>query len=190
MRGPNVFAGYWQADDATAAAKVDGWLRTGDLGRIDEEGNIYLTGRSKYIIVLDSGEKVHPDELEECYGESPLIQDICVVPSVKRKAQVAAIIYPNVDAIKARLEERGQAPGEATVRSAVQEELDTLAQQLAPHKRIAELMLADTPLPKTALQDVARGQVKDSYSFDVKRWLESAAGGILPAPPAEEPAAE
>jgi long-chain acyl-CoA synthetase len=190
VRGPNVFAGYWQADEATAAAKVGGWLRTGDLGRIDEEGNVWITGRSKYIIVLDSGEKVVPDELEERYGESPLVQDICVVPSVKRRAQVAAIIYPNVDAIKARLEERGQALNEGTVRSTVQEELDTLAQQLAPHKRIAELILTDAPLPKTALQDVARGQVKDSYSFDAKRWLESAAGGVLPAPPAEDPATE
>jgi long-chain acyl-CoA synthetase len=180
VRGPNVFAGYWKAEEATNAAKVGGWLRTGDLGRIDEEGNIWITGRSKYIIVLDSGEKVVPDELEEHYRESEFIQDICVVPSHNRKAQVGSIVYPNLDAIRSRLSEQNQPVSEAAVRSLIQAELDRIAGELAPHKRIMDLVLTDTPLPKTALQDVARGQIKDSYSFDVKRWQES--GGLAPPP--------
>ena len=60
IRGDNVFMGYWDAPVETAEAIQDGWLRTGDLARIDNDGNIYLTGRSKYVIVLDSGEKVIP----------------------------------------------------------------------------------------------------------------------------------
>jgi long-chain acyl-CoA synthetase len=189
VRGPNVFAGYWKAEEATNAAKVGGWLRTGDLGRIDEEGNIWITGRSKYIIVLDSGEKVVPDELEEHYVGSEFIQDICVVPSHNRKAQVGAIVYPNVDAVRTRLSDQKQPVTEAAVRSVVQEELERLAQELAPHKRIMDVTLTDAGLPKTALQDIARGQIKDSYSFDVKRWQES--GGLAPAPaspPAEQQA--
>ena len=72
VRGPNVFMGYWDAPRSDPEAPRHGWLRTGDLGRIDREGNIYLTGRSKYIIVLESGEKVHPDELEANLRQSPL----------------------------------------------------------------------------------------------------------------------
>jgi long-chain acyl-CoA synthetase len=185
VRGPNVFAGYWKAPEATASAKVGGWLRTGDLGRIDEEGNIWITGRSKYIIVLDSGEKVVPDELEDHYRQSDVVQDICVVPSHNRKAQVGAIVYPNVDITRAQLAEKSQPVSEANVRSAVLQELERIAQELAPHKRIMDLVLTDAPLPKTALQDVARGQIKESYSFDVKRWQESA-GAPIAAPPSEE----
>ena len=64
-RGDNITPGYWQSEEATRAQKVGEWLRTGDVGHLDDEGNIWITGRSKYVIVLDSGEKVHPDEVEE-----------------------------------------------------------------------------------------------------------------------------
>lgn len=184
VRGPNVFAGYWQAPEATAEAKLGEWLRTGDLGRIDEEGNIWITGRSKYVIVLDSGEKVVPDELEERFRESELLQDVCVVPRKARgKTLVGAIIYPNLEAARALL--GGEELTEASVRALVQRELEAHAKQLAPHKRVSEIILTDTPLPKTALQDVARGRLAESYTFDVKRWLES--WSEQPAPPGATP---
>ncbi|MGB2695056.1 MAG: AMP-binding protein [Dehalococcoidia bacterium] len=180
VRGPNVFAGYWQAPEETGAAKVGEWLRTGDLGRIDDEGNIWITGRSKYVIVLDSGEKVVPDELEERFRGSELLQDVCVVPRQNRdKTQVGAIVSPNLEAARALV--NGAELTEQTVRALVQKELDAQAKELAPHKRVSELILTDTPLPKTALQDVARGRIEDSYSFDVKRWQELA---LAPEPEA------
>ena len=151
------------------------WLRTGDLARFDEEGNIYITGRSKYVIVLDSGEKVVPDELEERIGEIAIAEDICVLSTQNRnKTQVGAIIYPNVEAMLAHLADRGDEVQEATIRAAIQQELDDLAKKMAPHKRVSELMLSDRPLPKTALRDIARGSVAKPESFDVERWKTSA----------------
>ena len=151
------------------------WLRPGDLARIDEEGNIYITGRSKYVIVLDSGEKVVPDELEERIGEMDIVEDVCVLPTEHRnKTQVGAIIYPNVEAMLAQLADRGDEVQEATIRAAVQQELDELAKNMAPHKRVSELMLSDRPLPKTALRDLARGLVTKPDSVDVERWKTSA----------------
>ncbi len=185
VRGPNVFAGYWQAADETAAAKAGGWLRTGDLGRIDEEGNIWITGRSKYVIVLDSGEKVVPDELEELFGSSELIQDTCVMGRRNRnKTKVGIVIYPSVDVAQARLKERALPVTEASLWALVQEELEAFMRELAPYKRVSEIVLTDTPLPKTAgLQKVIREQMRESYSFDLKRWLQSAAAPAAPSAP-------
>ena len=107
-RGPNVMQGYWKAEAETKAAMIDDWFRTGDVGRIDRQGYVYITGRSKYVIVLDSGEKVHPDEVEESIGRSPLIEDVCVVSRKERdKTQMWAIVYPNVAAVSERLATAG-----------------------------------------------------------------------------------
>ena len=191
VRGPNVFPGYWQSPDDTAAAKAGEWLRTGDLGRIDEEGNIWITGRSKYVIVLDSGEKVVPDELEEYLGRSELLGDICVLARRNRdKTQVGAIIYPNPEATLKRMKERGLPANEASVRVLVQEELDRSIRELAPYKRVSDLTLSDEPLPKTAIQKVIRHQLKESYTFDYKRWEGSSADLLAPPPQAQTEATE
>jgi long-chain acyl-CoA synthetase len=181
VRGPNVFRGYWQAEDATHEALVDGWLRTGDLGRIDKDGNIYLTGRSKYIIVLESGEKVHPDELEENLTGSELIEDAVIVPRTERdKTIVAAVIYPNVEAVKEHVAAGEGELDEAALRRLVQGEVDRRGRELAAYKRVARVELVDAPLPKTALRKVARGRVEDAYEFDFQSWLTSESDKTVP----------
>jgi long-chain acyl-CoA synthetase len=94
------------------------WFRTGDLGKLDEEGNIWITGRSKYVIVFDSGEKVIPDELEDRIAEIDTVEDVCIVPRKSRnKTQVGAIVYPNVEAVQQLLSEQGEDATEDSVRS-------------------------------------------------------------------------
>src|SRR5258705_11416920 len=78
-KGPNVMAGYFENPDATSQTIINGWLHTGDLGRIDEEGNLYIVGRKKEMILGPSGENVYPDELEDVYGDSDYIKEITVV---------------------------------------------------------------------------------------------------------------
>jgi long-chain acyl-CoA synthetase len=173
VRGDNVFMGYWDAPQETAEAIQDGWLRTGDLARIDGEGNIYLTGRSKYVIVLDSGEKVIPDELEENLAASLLIEDLCVVGRSSQdgrdRVQVTAVIYPSVEAARA-----AGVSDQASLERLVREDVEHLGHRLAAYKRITRIELTDTPLPKTALRKVARGHLAPSYEFDYDRWLASA----------------
>jgi long-chain acyl-CoA synthetase len=184
-RGPNVFAGYWQSPEETAQAKAGEWLRTGDLGRIDEEGNIWITGRAKYVIVLESGEKVVPDELEEHFQKSELLWDMTVVPRQHRgKTQLSAVVFPHAEITRLRLRERGVEATEASVRKIVQEEMDVLSKELAPYQRISELVLTDTPLPRTAIQKVMRAGLPEAHTFDVARWQQHAPAE--PTAPASE----
>lgn len=188
-RGENITPGYWQAEEETKAIKVGGWLRTGDVGHIDDEGNVWITGRSKYVIVLESGEKVHPDEIEEKIARSPVIEDVVIIGrKVRGKTQVSAVIYPNRDEVLARLD--GAHITEATVRAVVKDEIDANEADVAAYKRTTDFMLTDTPLPKTlGLRKVMRGQVAESYSFDLRHWEQSWSElmAAAAAPAADEP---
>ncbi len=171
-RGDNITQGYWRAPEESAALKVGGWLRTGDIGRIDEDGQVWITGRTKFVIVLDSGEKVHPDEVEEKIERSPLIQDVAVLGRKARgKMQVAAVIYPNREAIVARIGE--EALDADTVRRLVQADIAEQEADVAPYKRTMDVMLTDEPLPRTPIRKVMRGSLRDSYGFDLERWRQS-----------------
>jgi long-chain acyl-CoA synthetase len=195
-RGDNISPGYWKSEEATKASRVGEWFRTGDLGHIDDEGNVWITGRSKFVVVLDSGEKVHPDEIEEKLQRSPLIEDVALIGRrVRGKAQAWAVIYPNRDEVIARL--GSEPPTEDAVRRAVAAEIDTNMRDVAAYKHPTDFMLTDIPLPRTKpLRKIARGQIADSYSFDDKHWEQSwaevtAAAALLAAPDeGDEPAAD
>ncbi len=175
VRGPGVFSGYWNADDQTEAAIQDGWLHTGDLGRIEKDGAIYLTGRSKYIIVLDSGEKIHPEELEEKLTQSKLIEDVCIVGRHRReRIQVTAVLYPSVEETRRRCSAEGISVLEAEIRELINQDIARLSKEMAGYKRVALIELSDQPLPKTPLRKVARGQIAEDYKFSLDRWLDSA----------------
>jgi long-chain acyl-CoA synthetase len=177
-RGPNVMQGYWKAEAETKAAMIDEWFRTGDVGRIDKDGFVYITGRSKYVIVLESGEKVHPDEVEDRLQRSAVVEDVCVVTRKTRdKTQMCAIVYPNYAAARERLAPEDHDIDERALRELVESEVNAQEDTLAPYKRTTRLVLTDAPLPKTALRKVAREQLAEDYTFDVKRWQENASAG-------------
>ena len=180
-RGPNVMSGYWKAEAETKAAMLGDWLRTGDVGRIDRKGNVFITGRSKYVIVLDSGEKVHPDEVEERLQVSPVIEDVCVVTrKVRDRTQMWAVVYPNYLAASQRLSADDHSLEVEALRALVESEIDSAEEALAPYKRTTRCVLTDAPLPKTAMRKVQREQIAEDYSFDVKRWQENATAGLAP----------
>lgn len=177
VRGPNVMHGYYKNEAATREAMLDDWLRTGDVGRIDRHGYVYLTGRAKSVIVLDSGEKVYPDELEERFEASPLARDICVVGRRsgrllgERKMQVCAVVHPDPTTLRDHARDVGERLTPELVRRWVQQEVDRVQADLAPYKRIAEVILTDTPLPRTDLRKVRRGNIREHYSFDLDKLL-------------------
>jgi long-chain acyl-CoA synthetase len=171
VRGHNVFLGYHREPELTREAKLDGWFRTGDLGRIDGEGNVWITGRIKSVIVLESGKKVIPDRIEDLVTPDPLIESICVVPlQVGTKTVVGAVVHPFFDVTNEVCREKGLPVNEDSIRTVLHERLSRLDARLDLHERIGLLVVSDTPLPQTPLGKVARGRVEIPHSFDLERW--------------------
>jgi len=141
-KGPNVMAGYLDDPEATREVLAGGWLRTGDLGRLDEDGHLTLVGRKKDLILDASGKNVYPDELEEIYGASPRIKELSIVglPDGKGHERVACLCVP------AAREDRAK----------VEEHFARISAELPFGKRVKVLHFWDGDLPKTATRKVKR----------------------------------
>src|SRR5437667_4304304 len=151
-RGPNVMLGYFGNEEATREALVDRWLYTGDLGRLDDEGNLYLVGRSKDIIVDTNGKNVYPDEVEEVYQNSPYIKELSVVgypDGIGEK--VACMVVPD--------EEYDIALSRAELRRKIEEHFRDVYVKLPYYKRVKVLHFTDEELPRTATRKVKRREV-------------------------------
>ncbi len=149
-RGPNVMAGYFEDRDATDAAFEDGWLRTGDLGRLEADGSLYLVGRKKDVILDASGRNVYPDELEVIYGEHRSIKELCVVglPDDRGGETVACLCVPEYGA-RSREE----------VRRELEEHFQKQSAQMPFYRRVKVLRLWDGELPRTSTRKVKRSLV-------------------------------
>src|SRR5262249_16661261 len=106
-RGPHVMAGYWKNPQATAETIQDDWLRTGDLGALDADGFLSITGRKKDLLVLSSGKKIVPAQIECLLLSDPSI-DQAVVHGDGRNF-LSALIVPNWTKVRAVLREAGSA---------------------------------------------------------------------------------
>jgi long-chain acyl-CoA synthetase len=106
VRGPHVFAGYWRNDRATAEVMDDGWFRTGDLGELDDEGYLRITGRKKDIIVTAGGKNVAPAALEDQLRAHPLVSQ-CVVVGDQRP-YIGCLVTLDADMLPTWLANRGR----------------------------------------------------------------------------------
>src|SRR5215208_4696177 len=151
-RGPNVMLGYYQNEQATQSAVVGRWLHTGDLGRLDDDGQLYLVGRSKEIIVDTNGKNVYPDEVEELYKDSQYVKELGVVglpDGIGEK--VACLVVPDYDAdISLRRDE---------VQRRVENHFREVSSSLPFYKRVKSLYFTDDELPRTATRKVKRREV-------------------------------
>jgi long-chain acyl-CoA synthetase len=155
-KGPNVMTGYFENPEATAQTLQDGWLHTGDLGRIDEDGNLFIVGRKKEMILGPSGENVYPDELEELYRDCKFIKEISIVglPGEVGQETVAALIVPDYE--QGGDEHR---MSREAVREAIREHVKKVGKTLPLYKRLKVVHLWDHDLPKTASRKVRRRDV-------------------------------
>jgi long-chain acyl-CoA synthetase len=106
VRGENVMAGYWKNENATAEVLRDGWLYTGDLGYMDEDGYLYVLGRAKSLLIADDGEKYSPEQIEEAIaGNSPYIEQVMLYNN--QSPYTAALVVPAKDALRDWLRHAG-----------------------------------------------------------------------------------
>ncbi|MBI4854039.1 MAG: AMP-binding protein [Acidobacteria bacterium] len=153
-RGPNVMLGYYNNEAATKSVLVDKWLHTGDLGHINEDGNLYLMGRSKDIIVDNNGKNIYPDEIEELYGNYEFIKELSVVGLPDGSAErVACLAVPDY--------ERDKNLSRDDVRARIEEHFRQISNPLPFHKRVKTLQFTDIELPRTATRKVKRREVID-----------------------------
>ncbi len=157
VKGDNVMIGYYNNPEENAKAFTeDGWYRTGDIGYMDGDGYIYITGRLKSVIVLENGKNVFPEEIEERLADIPEIGE-CVV--VGRKAEdgetilLTAIVYPSVEIY-------GEAPDKERAYNEINEKILDLNRSLATFKRIKALEIREIPFEKTTSRKIKRHLVK------------------------------
>ncbi|MGD0582048.1 MAG: AMP-binding protein [Bacteroidales bacterium] len=106
IRGGNVMYGYWKNDKATAETIRDGWLYTGDMGYMSEDGFLYVLGRFKSLLIADDGEKFSPEGIEEAFTEQSKYIDQCMLFN-NQKPYTVALVVPNHHSLKIYLEEKG-----------------------------------------------------------------------------------
>ena len=145
VRGSSVMQGYYKMPEETVAALEDGWLKTGDLGYVDEDRFVFLTGRRKNLIILANGENVSPEELENELGRNDLVKEILVREHEK---VIEAEIFPDPE----YMEKHTITEPELLL----QELVDRLNGSMPVYKRIARLIVRGVPFERTAAGKIKR----------------------------------
>ena len=147
VSGKQVMLGYYKDPESTAKVLVDGWLKTGDIGHLDEEGFLYVTGRSKNLIILSNGENVAPEELEMMLEDCKYIDGV-VISANEDLDIITAEIYP----AKSAVEKMGLEEVQSLIRQAVKDK----NQKLPIYKQIKLVNFRDQPFEKTTTLKIKR----------------------------------
>ena len=153
VKGPNVMLGYYKDEEATAAAfDEDGFFRTGDYGKLDEEGWIYITGRLKNLIILSNGKNVYPEEIEASLSEIPGIVDIVVYEGISKRGtdhnKIVAEIYPDAEFFKtSEIEDK---------HAYFKQHINEYNKTAVPYKKIGLIKIRETEFPKNTLRKITR----------------------------------
>jgi len=164
--GPNIMKGYYKRKEYTSRVLVNGWLHTGDVGYLDEEGYLFITGRAKNVIVTSSGVNVYPQEIEFVLNKLPAVKESCVfggkvLEGVRRgNEQVIALIVPDMEYFA-----KTNSTQEGFVFQAISEQVQTLNKNLADFKRIARFIIRKEELPKTRLKKIKRFELKKELAL-------------------------
>jgi len=178
VKGPNVFQGYYKNEVATRETIVDGWLHTGDLGSIDEDGFIRITGRKKDIIITAGGKNITPANLENEIKQHPLVSQ-CVVVGDRRPYLVALVTLDPEEAV-AYAKERGlpedlsQLAANPEVRAAIEEHLAKVNEKFARVEQVKKVAILPHDLSQengelTPTLKVKRAVVADKHQREIEQ---------------------
>ena len=153
ISGPSLMQGYLNDPEATSEVLRDGWFYTGDLASQDEAGNVYIRGRRKEMIVLSSGKKVYPEEIEQHYLQIPYIKEMCVMGvagdnDYAGSERLHGVIVPDFDYLK-----RQRIVNSTQI---IREGIEEYSASLPKYKRILSYEFRTEPLPRTATKKIQR----------------------------------
>ena len=154
-----VFDGYYKNEEATRETFTDdGWFKSGDLGKLDKDGHLFIVGRSKDVIVLPNGKNVHPEDLENHYLKTPYVEEMAILgvkdesSSLAGAEKLVAVIVPDFAYLKSEKI--------ANSKDVIRYTLDSLGRELPEYQRVRQYIITDQPLPRTATKKVKRFQLQ------------------------------
>ena len=179
VKGPNVFLGYYKEPEATAETLVDGWLHSGDLGRIDAAGMLWITGRKKDLIITAGGKNIAPKNIESALKDQPLVGEAVVIGD--RRKYLTALISLDPDAVKNWSEARGiaadTAHASAELEAEIQAWVDEINKDLARVEQVKKFAILARPLSiehgeLTPTLKVKRNIVNAHFSSEIEALYE------------------
>ena len=175
LKGPNIMKGYYKNDEATKETLEDGWLHTGDLGYLDDDGFLFINGRKKDIIITAGGKNITPANLENGLKQHPLISQAIVVGD--RRPYLVALITLDPEAVPAFAEKAGIAPDEVVgseqARAVVQSVVDEVNAKVGPVEQIKKFKILPEDLTQeggtlTPTMKVKRNVVAEKYESHIE----------------------
>jgi long-chain acyl-CoA synthetase len=163
-RGEIVMRGYYHQPEMTAEVLRDGWFHTGDLGRFDSDGYLYISGRLKNVIVTRGGKNVYPEEIEAALNASPLVLESLVYGIPEEDGggeEIGAILVPDREQFEQMGAARGASYAWEEMEAAAREAVRALNGQMADYKRIRSLVVREEELPKTSTRKVRRFEIPE-----------------------------
>ena len=154
-KGPSVMIGYYSDPEATEEVLKDGWLHTGDYGRFDDEGFLYICGRKKNVIVTKNGKNIFPEEIEYLLLEQPFIEEVVVYGTLDKKngdIAVKAEIFPNFENIKEKMGVLSDGALSDVIKNSIEEVND----KMPAYKRVKRFKLRNEEFEKTSTRKIRR----------------------------------
>jgi len=195
VRGPNVTPGYYHAEAMNREAFVEGWFRTGDLGALDADGYLSITGRKKHLFKTSGGKYVSPDKIENLFQGHPYVMQILVIGNARRF--VSALIVPHYSRLEAHarslgiaFETRQELLGHPRIHALMEEQIEAATRWLAPHEKVRQFTL----LPReftidtgelTPTHKIKRRVVEERYRDTIEEMYRRPPKNWTPQPPAK-----
>ena len=154
-KGPNIFEGYMGADDLNEEIFEGGYFHTGDMGYMDDEGFVFITGRKKCVIVTQNGKNIYPEEIELLINAYPYVTESMVFGKLvegSREEKITASIYPDLEAFDAEFKNSGSEFVEEKIREMIHE----INTRLINYKMVKDIIIRDKEFVKTTTSKIKR----------------------------------